>query len=116
MGRRTSGLATPCCPCCPSEPRRSSTTLVSVRGTGEPVVTQIPLILDRTRGAKGVLFGHLDRATPHSWGTQTAQPAHRFAPRRAGGCTAALPCKVRRHGLPPMPSRTAASLSIRRLR
>ncbi|MEU4569789.1 SidA/IucD/PvdA family monooxygenase [Micromonospora sp. NPDC023956] len=40
--------------------------LVSVLPDGEPVVTQVPLILDRTRGAHGVLFGHLDRANPHA--------------------------------------------------
>jgi amino acid adenylation domain-containing protein len=39
-------------------------TLISVRD-GEPIVTHVPLILDRTRGAKGTLFGHMDRANPH---------------------------------------------------
>lgn len=30
------------------------------------VATQVPLILDRARGAKGVLLGHMDRNNPHS--------------------------------------------------
>lgn len=46
--------------------RFSFATLVSAKAADEPVVTQIPLILDRTRGAKGVLFGHMDRANPHT--------------------------------------------------
>ena len=41
-------------------------TLVSARGVDEPVVTQVPLILDRGRGKRGVLFGHLDRANAHT--------------------------------------------------
>ncbi len=41
-------------------------TMVSARGTDDPVVSQLPLILDRTRGPKGVLYGHLDRANPHT--------------------------------------------------
>lgn len=41
-------------------------TLVSARAANEPVVTQVPLILDRSRGTHGVLFGHLDRANPHA--------------------------------------------------
>ncbi|HSR68633.1 MAG TPA: SidA/IucD/PvdA family monooxygenase [Acidobacteriota bacterium] len=40
-------------------------TLISARREDEPVITQVPLILDRGRGAKGVLFGHMDRANPH---------------------------------------------------
>jgi L-ornithine N5-monooxygenase len=46
--------------------RFSFATLVSARGPDEPVVTQVPLTLDRTRGAQGVLFGHMDRANPHT--------------------------------------------------
>ncbi|MFX1740035.1 SidA/IucD/PvdA family monooxygenase [Paraburkholderia sp. A1RI_3L] len=38
-------------------------TLVSV-GDGEPFVTHAPLTLDRSRGAMGVLFGHMDRSNP----------------------------------------------------
>lgn len=41
-------------------------TLISARGTDDPVVTQLPLILDRARGEKGVLFGHMDRSNPHA--------------------------------------------------
>lgn len=41
-------------------------TLVSVLDSGEPVATQLPLILDRRRGRHGVLFGHMDRANPHA--------------------------------------------------
>ncbi|MFF4935010.1 SidA/IucD/PvdA family monooxygenase [Streptomyces griseofuscus] len=41
-------------------------TLISARGADDPVVTQLPLILDRRRGAHGVLFGHLDRANPQT--------------------------------------------------
>ena len=40
-------------------------TLVSVGADGEPVVTHVPLALDRSRGSAGVLFGHMDRANPH---------------------------------------------------
>ncbi|MFC6841592.1 non-ribosomal peptide synthetase [Xanthomonas theicola] len=39
-------------------------TLISA-DQDEPIVTHVPLILDRTKGAKGVLFGHMDRANPH---------------------------------------------------
>ncbi len=31
-----------------------------------PLVTHLPLILDRSRGTHGVLLGHLDRANPHA--------------------------------------------------
>ncbi len=41
-------------------------TLVSARGEQDAVVTHVPVTLDRTRGAKGVLFGHMDRANPHA--------------------------------------------------
>lgn len=41
-------------------------TVVSARAADDPVVTQLPLILDRTRGERGVLFGHLDSANPHA--------------------------------------------------
>lgn len=40
-------------------------TLISTPGADNPIVTHVPLILDRSRGAKGVLFGHMDRANPH---------------------------------------------------
>ncbi len=40
-------------------------TVLSARGTDDPVVSQVPLILDAGRGRHGVLFGHLDRANPH---------------------------------------------------
>lgn len=39
-------------------------TLISVQADQQPVVTQLPLILDRTRGKNGVLFGHLDATNP----------------------------------------------------
>jgi lysine/ornithine N-monooxygenase/predicted FMN-binding regulatory protein PaiB len=39
-------------------------TLVS-SGEDGPLVTHVPLTLDRERGRKGVLFGHMDRANPH---------------------------------------------------
>lgn len=32
----------------------------------QPFVTHAPLILDRSRGRRGVLFGHLDRQNPHA--------------------------------------------------
>jgi L-ornithine N5-monooxygenase len=38
-------------------------TVISV-GDGAPVVSQLPLILDRNRGEHGVLFGHVDRNNP----------------------------------------------------
>ncbi|MFJ1646409.1 SidA/IucD/PvdA family monooxygenase [Streptomyces sp. NPDC088258] len=41
-------------------------TLISARSGDEPFATHLPLILDRSRGAKGVLFGHLDRANEHA--------------------------------------------------
>jgi lysine/ornithine N-monooxygenase/predicted FMN-binding regulatory protein PaiB len=41
-------------------------TLISAEAADEPVVTQLPMTLDRSRGAKGTLFGHLDRANPHA--------------------------------------------------
>jgi len=41
-------------------------TLISARAQDDPVATQIPLILDRERGANGVLFGHVDRSNPHA--------------------------------------------------
>jgi predicted FMN-binding regulatory protein PaiB len=40
-------------------------TLISAQASGEPIVTHVPLTLDRSRGSKGVLFGHMDRANPH---------------------------------------------------
>ncbi len=36
------------------------------RTEDDVVVTQLPLILDRNRGEKGVLTGHLDRSNPHA--------------------------------------------------
>jgi L-ornithine N5-oxygenase len=39
-------------------------TLVSADG-GVPTITHLPLILDRSKGGKGVLFGHVYRANPH---------------------------------------------------
>ncbi|KUH82808.1 MULTISPECIES: SidA/IucD/PvdA family monooxygenase [unclassified Mycobacterium] len=41
-------------------------TLVSASGVDEPVVTQLPLTLDTSRGSLGVLFGHMDFANPHT--------------------------------------------------
>ncbi|BBU22235.1 SidA/IucD/PvdA family monooxygenase [Mycobacterium xenopi] len=41
-------------------------TLISARATDEPVVTQLPLTLDTSRGSHGVLFGHMDLANPHA--------------------------------------------------
>jgi L-ornithine N5-monooxygenase len=41
-------------------------TLISARGADEPVVTQLPLTLDTSRGSLGVLFGHMDAANPHA--------------------------------------------------
>ncbi|MGW7518516.1 SidA/IucD/PvdA family monooxygenase [Streptomyces sp. NPDC054796] len=40
-------------------------TVISTRGPDDPIVSHIPLTLDRTRGGKGVLFGHMDRSNPH---------------------------------------------------
>lgn len=37
-------------------------TVISTSARGDPLATHVPLILDRTRGAKGTLFGHMDRA------------------------------------------------------
>ncbi|MFF1561639.1 SidA/IucD/PvdA family monooxygenase [Streptomyces sp. NPDC058279] len=41
-------------------------TLISARSGDEPFATHLPLILDRSRGSKGVLFGHLDRLNEHA--------------------------------------------------
>ncbi|MFD8621032.1 SidA/IucD/PvdA family monooxygenase [Streptomyces sp. NPDC059513] len=41
-------------------------TLISARSGDEPFATHLPLILDRSRGAAGVLFGHLDRGNEHA--------------------------------------------------
>lgn len=41
-------------------------TLISVQAPDEAIITHVPLTLDRTRGAKGVLFGHMDRANPQA--------------------------------------------------
>lgn len=40
-------------------------TVISARQQDDPVVTQVPLTLDRSRGDKGVLIGHMDKANPH---------------------------------------------------
>jgi predicted FMN-binding regulatory protein PaiB len=39
-------------------------TLISAGN--EPIVSHLPLTLDRSRGEKGVLFGHVDRYNPHA--------------------------------------------------
>lgn len=39
-------------------------TVISGQPNGEPIVTHVPMTLDRSRGKKGVLFGHMDRANP----------------------------------------------------
>lgn len=41
-------------------------TLVSAQGVDEPIVSQLPLTLDTSRGSLGVLFGHMDLANPHA--------------------------------------------------
>lgn len=41
-------------------------TIVSARAADDAVVTQVPLILDPARGPHGTLFGHMDRANPHT--------------------------------------------------
>jgi len=41
-------------------------TLVSARGPDDALVTVVPLILDRNRGERGTLFGHMDRANPQA--------------------------------------------------
>ncbi|MER7466092.1 SidA/IucD/PvdA family monooxygenase [Streptomyces sp. NPDC097981] len=41
-------------------------TLISARSGDEPYATHLPLVLDPSRGPKGVLFGHLDRANEHA--------------------------------------------------
>jgi predicted FMN-binding regulatory protein PaiB len=40
-------------------------TLISQTPAG-PAVTQVPLILDPTRGSRGALIGHMDRNNPHT--------------------------------------------------
>jgi len=40
-------------------------TVISARGIEDVVVTHVPVTLDRSRGSKGVLFGHMDRRNPH---------------------------------------------------
>jgi lysine/ornithine N-monooxygenase/predicted FMN-binding regulatory protein PaiB len=39
-------------------------TLISAQAN-QSVVTHLPLVLDRSRGSQGVLFGHMDRMNPH---------------------------------------------------
>ncbi|MBR1240321.1 SidA/IucD/PvdA family monooxygenase [Bradyrhizobium sp. AUGA SZCCT0274] len=46
--------------------RNAFATLISARGTDDALVTQLPLILNRGRGPKGVLFGHIDRSNPQA--------------------------------------------------
>jgi len=41
-------------------------TVISAGGQDGPVVTHVPLTLDRARGRWGVLFGHMDRSNPHA--------------------------------------------------
>jgi lysine/ornithine N-monooxygenase/predicted FMN-binding regulatory protein PaiB len=41
-------------------------TLISAHSGDEPVATHLPLILDRSRGGRGMLFGHLDGANEHA--------------------------------------------------
>lgn len=41
-------------------------TLVSARDADDPVVTQLPMTIDTSRGSLGVLFGHMDSANPHT--------------------------------------------------
>lgn len=44
--------------------RYSFATLVSAVDGGYPMVTHLPLVLDRSRGREGMLLGHLHRANP----------------------------------------------------
>jgi L-ornithine N5-monooxygenase len=44
--------------------RFSFATLISATEDDFPMVTHLPLVLDRSRGARGTLLGHLDRANP----------------------------------------------------
>ena len=46
--------------------RHPFATMISARNKDDSVVTQVPLILDRSRGKKGILFGHIDASNPHS--------------------------------------------------
>jgi L-ornithine N5-oxygenase len=41
-------------------------TVITASGLEEPAATQVPLILERSRGAKGVLLGHMDRSNPQA--------------------------------------------------
>jgi transcriptional regulator len=50
----------------------SFATLISP-GSTEPMITHLPLLLDRGRGAQGTLIGHVARANPH-WRTLQEQP------------------------------------------
>jgi transcriptional regulator len=47
-------------------------TLISP-DTDDPVITHLPLLLDRGRGAQGTLIGHVARANPH-WHTLEERP------------------------------------------
>jgi transcriptional regulator len=46
--------------------RESFALLVSTGGDGAPFATHLPLLLDRDRGPRGTLVGHLARANPHA--------------------------------------------------
>lgn len=46
--------------------RNPFATLISARGKDDALVTQLPLILNRRRGKKGILFGHMDRSNPQA--------------------------------------------------
>jgi transcriptional regulator len=50
----------------------SFATLISP-GSKEPMITHLPLLLDRGRGAQGTLIGHVARANPH-WRTLQELP------------------------------------------
>ncbi|HZM75028.1 MAG TPA: SidA/IucD/PvdA family monooxygenase [Candidatus Limnocylindrales bacterium] len=41
-------------------------TIISAVSPDHPVATQLPMVLDRSRGPFGGLFGHMDRANPHA--------------------------------------------------
>lgn len=46
--------------------RNPFATLISARDRDDALVTQLPLILDRRRGTRGILFGHMDRSNPQA--------------------------------------------------
>jgi len=47
---------------------RSGLAMLITNGADGPLVSHVPMILNRERGAKGVLAGHLAKANPH-WHT-----------------------------------------------